>query len=62
MPQKTKAHIMLPLPLEVADQFVNGGRQELLGVQRDAVLADLEMEVQSASTGSPETVKHLFTA
>ena len=49
MPQKTEAHIMLPLPLEVADQLVNGGRQELLGVQRDAVLARLEVRVQAGS-------------
>ena len=62
MPQKTEAHTMLPLPLEVADEVVDGGRQVLLGVQRDAILADLAVEVQSTSTGSPEKVKHLFTA
>lgn len=51
MPQKTEAHIMLPLPVEVADKFVDHGRQEFLGVDGDAVPVDLEVEVRSA--GAP---------
>ncbi|HEX9899571.1 MAG TPA: hypothetical protein VGC81_10115 [Candidatus Methylomirabilis sp.] len=63
MPQKTEAHIMLPLPLEIADETVNGGRQKFLGVHGDTVLADLEVQMRPAGPpGLTDTASHLDPA
>lgn len=45
--------LSLPPPREVPDQFVNGGRQVFLGVERCAVLPELEVQVW---TGRPPRV------
>jgi hypothetical protein len=48
--------------LQVADLLGNGGREEVLEVDQDVVLANLEVEVNSTIKGSPEKVKHLCAA